>query len=320
MSDSYLSQSINNILSIARLAPSVHNSQPWKVKVEGNNIRILLAKERMLSHGDPTTRQSYISLGIFTEACVLSLSYFGFKPKEPTFSNGELLIETGNFSEGKKDRAHIKALQERFTDRSIYQKIDVSKTSVKAIKDSWSSPTVSIEVTTDKGLMHQCASLTEKALLLAFSNPDFRRELSEFITANRASPLGIPSSTLEISSLHKKFIKQLLKRGLTRNREAKTEYNRWLSSSAIVFILGSGDSKSHWIEAGRAYLRASLALQDLGYSQATSAAIVEAADFHEDIESALGTNRRILCVLRIGKGRKSKLSSGRLDPASLIAT
>jgi hypothetical protein len=75
-----------------------------------------------------------------------------------------------------------------------------------------------------------------------------------------------------------------------------------------------------WFEAGQTYLRASLELERLGFSQATSAAPVEAATFHEDIESLLKTNQRLQAVIRIGKGAAKRRYSPRVPAKELITS
>jgi len=319
MSD-YLSENINDILSIARLAPSVHNSQPWKVKVQRQNLVIMLNEERALVQGDPTRRQAFISLGIFTEACLIALEYLGFKTSQPKLENGAVIIQTVSKIHETAADEDVKALRQRFTDRSIYKKTDFSSADIARLDACWHSGSVQIRSTGDRTVIERCARLTRQALLLAFSNPAFRKELTGFFSPSAQVPYGIPLSTLGTSRLKSLFIKRLINSGINRRQEAQTEYKRWLSASGIVFVLASGDSKPYWLESGRAYLRASLEIQKMGLGQATSAAIVEAADFHEDIEKLLETDKRIQAVIRVGRGQSHQRPSGRFTPAELLAT
>src|SRR5437763_8099647 len=47
----------------ATLAPSVHNTQPWKLHLRRDELRILADKTRQLAVLDPTSRQMTISGG-----------------------------------------------------------------------------------------------------------------------------------------------------------------------------------------------------------------------------------------------------------------
>ena len=320
MSADYLSENINDILSIARLAPSVHNTQPWKVKLTGGGLEISLDRQRLLSQGDPTGRQAVLSLGIFCEACIVSLEHFGLKASKPVFDGDKIFLKT-TLKPAERDTAeNVEAMKNRFTDRSVYKPVEVKESQLAKIIGCWQSDDVEVRAVSDRGIIAKTAKLTQQALLLAFSNPGFRQELTEHFVASRDVPYGIPVGTLGANPLKARLVKRLINSGLNRKQEAAAEYQKWASASALVFVLAGGDSKSYWLESGRAYMRAALEIEKLGLSQATSAAIVEAADFHEDIEKMLGTSRRIQSVIRIGKGASKKSFSGRLDPKEILIT
>jgi hypothetical protein len=314
MAGTFLSENINNIISIARLAPSVHNTQPWRVHADGSDLVIEPEPKRRLAHGDPTGRETYISLGIFAESCVVALECLGYQAKVRVLNDGLIKIAAGPKMAGPPDTSDVEALKRRFTDRSVYKKVRLTHEQRAEIESAWQSKSAEIKVSDNRELISQCAELTRSGLLLALSSPDFRRELVEHLVPGN-SPKGIPLNTLSGNRL---LVRQLLASGLSRRAEAQKEYKRWVSASGLVFILTEGDSKPFWIEAGRAYLRASLAIQKIGFAQATSAAIVEASDFHEDIEKALGTDKRLQCLMRIGKSKSKYRPSGRFEPGQLI--
>jgi hypothetical protein len=319
MSVDSLSQSINDILSIARLAPSVHNTQPWKVKVEPGGLRVMLDRRRLLTYGDPTGRESYISLGIFTEACVIGLENFGFIPAVMEFKDDSVFLKTEKKS-ADDNSTDVEALKNRFTDRTVFKKADLTSKAIARLDNCWHTKNVEVIATSNPAIIGKTAQFTRQALLLAFSNPAFRQELTDYFVDKPSVSYGIPLSTLGTSRLKARFVKKLINSGVNRKQEANLEYKRWQSASGLVFILSGGDSKPYWLESGRAYLRASLEIQKLGLSQATSAAIVEAADFHEDVEKLLGTEKRIQSVIRVGRGHKKKRSSGRLSSHELLVT
>jgi hypothetical protein len=324
MQNDILFKSIIDIVSIARLAPSVHNGQPWRVKYKDNRLIILRDEKIKLQYSDPTGRQAAISLGIFAESCVIAMESLGIKHEEPVVDkNGDInvkLIGSSGKKTGKKQFEDIEALKNRFTDRSIYKQITLSKNMIKEIQSSWHAKSVEVLAAKDKDIINECAYLTKKGLSLALSSPDFRNELSDYMVPSAKTPYGIPLPGLESNRLKSLPIKMLLKSNLGQRRQAVLEYKRWRSASLIIFILSTGDSYKYWVESGRAYLRASLAIEKLGLQQATSAAIVEASDFHEDIERRLSTNKRIQCILRAGSGSQQYKKSGRYKPEDLIIT
>jgi nitroreductase len=312
-----LSENINDILSISRLAPSVHNTQPWRVQVFKDNLVIKLEPERKLNYGDPTGRQTYISIGIFAESCIVAMPLFGMQAKKVGVTeDGVVTIETAPSNKDSINNADAAALKNRFTDRSVYQKVLLSTKQKATIEKAWQPKTTEIKVSDEPHIINRCAELTRDGLLLALSSPEFRQELVEHLVPNNSS-IGIPLNTLQGSRF---LVRQLLSSGLSRRKEANLEYRRWTSASGLVFILSEGDTVPYWVESGRAYLRASLAIEKLGLAQATSAAIVEASDFHEDIEKLLSTKMRLQCLLRVGRSTSKRRPSGRLSPKELLAT
>jgi hypothetical protein len=67
-----LRSNFEKIIDLALFAPSVHNTQPWKVKLLDNGLLISLDPAHKLKYGDPTGRETQISLGIFAEAVICS--------------------------------------------------------------------------------------------------------------------------------------------------------------------------------------------------------------------------------------------------------
>ena len=319
-----LSESIIDILSIASLAPSVHNSQPWQVRLEGKDLLILPAKDRLLDYGDPTGRQTIISLGIFAEACVIALNYHGFAVDSVRLGQDSVIKLQVKHRPAKvdvEDTQHdVKAMQSRFTDRSIYQKVNISSETASAIEAAWKSNNVEIIASTRPDVIERCAELTSQGLSIALSVPGFRKELTRHLVPNSRTPYGIPLSTLQSGTLKSFLVKRLINSDRGQRSEAELERKRMLSASAMVFILADGDSPEYWLEGGRAYFRACLAIEKLGLRHATSASIVEAADFHEDIEKLLGTKKRILSLIRVGQSKAQPKKSGRFKPPELLIT
>ncbi len=67
------------ILSLASLAPSGHNTQPWTVKiVEPNHWLIGSDKRRWLPAVDPENREMFLGIGAFLENLVLAAGTFGY--------------------------------------------------------------------------------------------------------------------------------------------------------------------------------------------------------------------------------------------------
>lgn len=314
-------QDLAQILEYARFAPSVHNTQPWQVQAKYNIVSISIDPKHKLSHGDPTGRQTIISLGIFAEAIVLASKSLGWQIENVSLmeDGAKIVYKTEVVKADAKAKKQLDNLKTRHTDRSIYRPTNLNKTTVQNITGSATSSDIAVYVVSERKILDKIAEFTAKGIRLALSNPDFRKELSGYLTL----PWSRKQRGIAVRSLHIPLLLGLvepwaLRAGIGLGAEVSAEKKRWLSAGAVVFICADGDMHKHWFDAGRTYLHTSLAIEDAGLDQATSAAIVEASTFHEDVEKLIGTSKRILSVLRVGNGCKKKHYSPRLPATSLI--
>jgi hypothetical protein len=321
MSNPNLSEQLHTILDIARWAPSVHNAQPWLIKqTDPSSLRIEIDKKWKPEEGDPTSRETIISLGILSEAIAIAANSVGLYADAALQDEAALITFTAGA--GSENVAELVALlRKRCTDRSIYKPVEITPDMVSRLESARNSDTVSLKVTTDEVLLATIADLTSKGIGVALSSPNFRKELSTYLTLPWSSrKRGIAVRSLHIP-LWLELVEPLFMRlGIGLKAEVALEKRRWLSASGVVVILADGDMPKYWFEVGRSYLQVSLEAEAMGLSQATSAAIVEASNYQEDIEEALGTNKRLLALIRLGKGSSKKYYSPRLNAEELLTS
>jgi len=319
--DELLDANFEAIIDAARYAPSVHNTQPWRVKRLNDGIYITLDEVHTLTYGDPTGRESVMSLGIFAEAIIMVAAAIGLSVKSLDFSSNELTI---TFKHAKSIGSFDKIknlLRNRVTDRSIYRSTNLTKKQISNIKNSWLGKEAQIHVIDDDKTLEELAGLTAQGISLALTNPAFRTELSGLLIEPWSSKKrGISVRSLYIPSMLQLIEPVFMKFGIGLKAEARLEKRRWQSASAAVCITTPGDMPKYWLAAGRAYMRVAICIESLGLSQATSAATVEASNFHEDVEELLEVTQRLQSTIRIGLGSPRKMHSPRVDLDSIITT
>ncbi|MBA3874573.1 MAG: nitroreductase, partial [Anaerolineae bacterium] len=91
-----LSEKLTFLLNYTILAPSLHNTQPWKFTVHDNEIRVLADRTRQLQVADPDARELYISLGCALENLLTAATFFGLRNNVGYFPtpNDELWVAT----------------------------------------------------------------------------------------------------------------------------------------------------------------------------------------------------------------------------------
>ena len=308
-------------IDLARQAPSVHNSQPWRVRLTGDVLTISINWKRAVTHGDPTKRQTYMSLGIFTEAIIAACAVHNLTVSKPKLERDSVVLKVEE-AQAKTTRVakYESVLAKRTTDRSIYSKATYPQKVLDGIRRSGDGIPARAWLLTDESAIEFIVVSASKAISLAISNPGFRNELSEFLVepwSDRKTGISVKSLYIPLPiAVAEPFI---LRHGIALSLEPKLEYRRWASSSGVVCITTKGDLEQSWFHAGRKYMAVSLGIESFGISQATSAALVEASTFHEDVEELLGTSERLQAVIRFGKGKSQRHHSPRL-PLSEILT
>jgi hypothetical protein len=124
------------ILYHASLAPSGHNTQPWKVRVVQPGEWIVEADpERRLPHVDPQNREVMLSLGAFTENLVLAAGAMGFRADAEIVANHPFSIEVVRIHLHKDaPRAYpLQRLKTRMTVKHGYLPQEIDKSDIEAL-------------------------------------------------------------------------------------------------------------------------------------------------------------------------------------------
>lgn len=322
-SQEYLQQNLLTLMKDARFAPSVHNTQPWKVKLSHTSLKVIIDDRYTLEEGDPTGRQTIISIGIFTEAIIVSAEARGLITELVDFNNKEVIITFAEemYTPTSEKTQQVEFLRRRSTDRSVYHKAAIPSQATELLTSVASEDGIKVWLREDEISIQRVAECTASGIGLALTSPGFRKELSQFLIepwSKRKRGISVRSMYVPIPmAIAQPF---MVRMGIGLRKEIELEKRRWYSASGIVLITSKGDMPQDWFNAGRVYLRVSIMIEKLGFSQATSAASVEASNYHEDIEKMLGTTQRLQCVLRIGTGSKHRNYSPRVDAESLITS
>src|SRR4030042_2466069 len=124
------------ILYLASLAPSGHNTQPWTVKVlEPKHWIIGSEKKRWLTAVDPENRELLLGIGAFIENLVLAAGTFGYDVDVQIIAKNpsDLDIADIRFKKGKSVDFPLEKIRERRTLRSDYLNQEVKTEDLKYI-------------------------------------------------------------------------------------------------------------------------------------------------------------------------------------------
>lgn len=175
-----LTQIFPAVVAEANRAPSVHNIQPtrWRLDTERRQIELSLDPARRLPAADPSGRDLLISCGAAAEGTVIALSRHGMGVSaiENMPDNRFVLTVT----DGATPDQHLPCVDMRRTWRGLFSPaVDVS---LDALKNAYAQNVVFIE---DTAGLAQVADLNDSASLDFFKNKSF---LSEMRAWMRFSP------------------------------------------------------------------------------------------------------------------------------------
>lgn len=116
---------LRTVLTLASRAPSIHNTQPWRWRVNDASLDLFSEPELQLHSTDPDGRDLMISCGVALHHCVAALASMGWQAKVNRFPNPDdprhlATIEVKPHIPDQADIALAAAIPRRRTDRRAY--------------------------------------------------------------------------------------------------------------------------------------------------------------------------------------------------------
>lgn len=128
------------LTACAALAPSVHNTQPWRFRADGERIEIRADRNRQLGYLDPTGRQLHVSCGAAIEFAYLTARSIGRECEVrllPDPDDADLLAVLhlgGSAAPTPTEQRLAEAIAIRYTDRGPYSDRPVPEGVVEDIR------------------------------------------------------------------------------------------------------------------------------------------------------------------------------------------
>ncbi len=312
-----------NALAYAILAPSPHNMQPWRVRLEGEDARsILCDTARQLPETDPLARQVTIGFGCFLEVLSQAAAEQGQMAEITPFPEGEptpLLDE--------RPVAHVRFVPDtnlqrdplfgeilnRRTNRSPFEADETpSREDLDAILTA-TRPGVTAEATTNADRVQSLRDMTRRAWTREWETPHVRRETIAVTRIGKAEinadPDGIALAGPMLEAMNIAGV-------LTRENMDDPTHSAFSQSHDIyakacetatghVWSITSNNTRFDQLEAGRAWVRMQLAANQRGVSfHPLSQALQEfpeMAEFYAEAHDELAPNGGTVQMLaRIG--------------------
>ncbi len=310
---------------LAHLAPSSHNTQPWRFFIDESSpsITVYLDRKFVLPASDVDGRQALVSVGCAIENLICSAAYFGFK------STTELLTANNNtakpFSESESRLTPLAKITVKKTEPNIdLEKIrlaifnrkiiraeydpqkQIPENILQSIQNFADGEIAKLHIITDGIRKLGIAEFQAQADGFVINSPKFSKELGDWLLPNNTdSFMGMPG--IGFGLLDDQALR--MHRGLLGETPLQPEDGLKFAtagkiglekSPAIAVITTKKDDMEHWIAAGRLFERIFLELTSRGICVAMHAGITEVALIKKIFSMTFGTMRHVTVLFRMG--------------------
>jgi hypothetical protein len=290
----------------AMLAPSVHNTQPWRFVLSSGGLDCRVDPSRQLAVLDPTARQLYLSAGSALFNARVSLASSGCPNTVHRFPNPahpDLVarIEVGGDAEIDPALAALDAVVElRQTNRRRYSEDAVPAELVATLVRAATAEGALLHPVAKADDRQTLARLSQKADAEQIASPAYRAELRAW-TSNDPSRLdGVRAAAVphvDGSSGDDVPI-----------RDFDSQGAGWLpgdthsSANQCLLILGTHtDTPQAWLQAGEALERVWLEITRAGFVASLFSQVIEVAAVRVQLRDQLRLGMLPHLVMRVGR-------------------
>jgi hypothetical protein len=296
------------LVRYATLAPSSHNTQCWKFRLEDGAITILPDLTRRCPAVDPDDHHLFVSLGCAAENLVVAAAALGLRA-EPSFDAPSDSVRITLEPAPAVESALFKAMAERQSTRGEYDGRPLGPDELAQLERAGRSGRVELLLLTERPKLEQVLEYVVQGNTAQMNDKAFVDELKAWIRFSGHDAVRLGDGLFAASSgnpVVPAWLGEMLF-GLFFTPKAENEkYAKFLRSSAgVAVFVGEAEDKAHWVEVGRACERFALQATTMGVRCAFVNQPVEVAALRPQFASLLGLgDRRPDLVLRFGRGPK----------------
>jgi len=298
---------IRAVAEAARWAPSIHNSQPWRLRRLADGLAIVEDLSRAVPIIDPAGRDRVISCGAALLNARVSLRGLGFRPRvtlvpepgEPTLIGTVRAVQR---QEPTPDNARLAAaIPLRHTHRRIYRSHAVAEEDLLDLRQAVTAEGARLSVA-DAQARRRLAHVLRRAVREQAADPELRQEVEHWVRRGSKSMDanlvdGIPSSALGTSPFPVDSVVHAGHHGAPEASELEDE----LARSTVLTISTAGDTRHDWVVAGMALERLLLAATTRGLVATFTDQALQVPQLRPEVADVLGIWGEPQVLLRVGR-------------------
>lgn len=290
----------------AMLAPSVHNTQPWRFVLGADSLEIRCDRSRQLAVLDPTGRQLHLSAGCALLNARVSLAASGHKStvhRCPDPHHPELVarIEIGVGDAASPELAALDPVVDlRQTNRRRFATDPVPDDLVATLVDAAAAEGAMLHPVVDPDDRQTLARLSQKADVAQITSPAYRAELREWTSNDPTRGDGVRAAAVpHIDGSAGDDVPI---------RDFDSQGAGWLpgetrsSASQCLLVLGTdSETPQAWVRAGEALERVWLEITRAGFVASLFTQVIEVAALRVQLRDELHLGMHPHLVMRVGR-------------------
>jgi nitroreductase len=304
---SFTRQQIEQVIAVAGAAPSIHNSQPWRFRVVGDELIMAGVSDRSLWVADPAARALYISCGAALFNARIAIRALGCEPQVELLPHPEYpfdvlaVIRTApGAAATTTERALAESIYQRHTNRGPFSDREIPASVRAELMESAAAERASLRLL-DRSDAAQVLALAAEAGRELAASAEHDSELRRWVGVDRAD--GIPAAAVPPRPSHTPspvrdtdFLA-----AMPGAQRAVADYERF---PQLAVLTTSDDEPADWLLAGEALEHVLLTATGRGVSASFLYHLIERDDMSEDEHEASvwpwPENRQM--ILRLGYG------------------
>lgn len=292
-------------INLARMAPSLHNAQPWRWRIDGGVAELWSDPDRAVPIADPWGREMLLGCGAALQHARSGLAAAGWRvavsrlpePGEPELVARIRLLEQ---AEPEPEQLPLaEAITRRHTDRRPYERRRVPEELLQRLQRAVEAEGAHLQLVTAAEDRMDLASLTELANRVQTADEDYAAELARW-SGRRPDRTGVPAELIPHLAQERHTDVPV------RDFEVATPGGLPVAAGvdelpAWVVLFTDSDTRLDHLRAGEAMSRLLLAATDAGLASCAQSQAVEVPSARVLLESRLlaGLGHAQL-VLRLG--------------------
>jgi nitroreductase len=316
--DAAHAQKLHALVGHAILAPSSHNSQPWRFRLAGDAIELRADRTRALPVCDPFDRELTISCGCALMNLMVAARHYGrFKAVEMVSKrlDADLLARvtvTPDAGESQAGSDLFEAIAQRHTYRKRFEPKAVPAAVQKRLMAVAEAGSAWLECVSEAKAKHAVAELVAEADRALWADPSWRRELALWMHPSRSRDgLVFPGLPAKLADA----VVRTFDMG-----EGQAAKDRELADgSPLLAVLGTvRDTPKDWLAAGEALQGVLLTARKAGLQASFLNQPIQVAEQRPRLQSMLIHAGFPQVLLRLGYPSEEATPSSRRPLSEVI--